>query len=190
MDLAQYFVTRHGQIHAAGEALLDSRTDEQIRSRPEGDQGSVAWRLWHAARVEDADFARLVKSEQLIAEQAWLERLNVTEDDAGKGLKETEAADLSSRIDLGGLRAYWEAVGKRTLDIVPELSPDDLDQQTGGRYAYLERTEDGLRTRVGMWVSQYRSGQEDPPGERRPRSLRAHLTLGHLNRHLRTSPQL
>ena len=38
-------------------------------------------------------------------------------------MADDEVADLSARLNLEGLRAYWGAVGERTVSVVEALRP-------------------------------------------------------------------
>jgi hypothetical protein len=56
-----------------------------------------------------------------------VERLNVPDADLGTGMTAEEVAELSARMDLDGLRAYWAQLEQRTRSIVRDLHPEDLD---------------------------------------------------------------
>src|SRR5688572_28481905 len=110
-------MTRYGPMRADGEGLFQGLTDEQIRTSPHPAVNSIAWLVWHMARAEDTAVNRLVaRRPPLISESEWPARLGVTRRDVGTAMTDDEVTDLSARIDLDGLRAYWRAVGERTLD--------------------------------------------------------------------------
>ena len=85
---------------------------------------SLAWLLWHMARVEDVAISRLVaRRPPLISDSEWLARLGASRRDVGTAMTDDEVADLSARLNLEGLRAYWGAVGERTVSVVEALRP-------------------------------------------------------------------
>jgi hypothetical protein len=122
MDALEFFRLRYDHAHTTmTDQLLDGLTDEQLRARPHG-VNSIAWLLWHLARCEDVGVNRLVADRsQLIDEEPWLARLNVPRRDIGTGMTGDEVAELSERIDLAALRAYWDALYRRTLETLSTL---------------------------------------------------------------------
>ena len=54
MDAVDFFLLRYEAIHRAlAHDLLERLTEPQIRTRPQPGVNTVAWLVWHAARVED-----------------------------------------------------------------------------------------------------------------------------------------
>ena len=121
MDALEFFALRYDTAHTSmTDQLLEGLTDEQLRARPHG-VNSIAWLLWHIARCEDVGVNRLVADRpQLIDAEPWLARLNAPRRDIGTGMTSDEVTDLSERVDLAALRAYWDALYRRTLAIVRE----------------------------------------------------------------------
>ncbi len=130
MDALQFFLTRHENLHGRhADRLAEGLTDEQIRMRPRGDVNSIAWLIWHMARCEDVGMNRfVVDRSQVLDEEGWLPRLGVSLRQYGTGMTDDEVGDFSIRVDVGALRAYWAAVGRRTTEVVGSLHPDALDE--------------------------------------------------------------
>ncbi len=145
MDAIQFFMTRHGAAHAEAAGLFTGLTDDQIRSCPHPAVNSIAWLLWHIARVEDVAINRLVaRRPMVIHEIDWLARLKVTRRDVGTAMTDEEVSDLSARIDLGGLRDYWHAVGERTVAVLRDVRPDDLDEVNDAEYVRRMCDDDAI----------------------------------------------
>ncbi len=178
MNAIQLFLSRYGAVHADAEALLDGLTEEQVRSCPHPAVNSIAWLLWHMARVEDIGVSRFVAHQpQLAHQEGWLERLNVTRRDVGTAMGDDEVAELSGRIDIVGLREYWRALAARTTAIVQELRPEDLDETVDPVYARQVAAEDEMFSSGGSWVVQVL--------ENRPRGvILAQMALTHHYGHL------
>jgi hypothetical protein len=68
-----------------------------------------------------------IDSAAQILDDHWSARLNVARRDAGTGMTMAEVIELSAKVHLPSLAAYWEAVGERTRDLVTSLRPSDLD---------------------------------------------------------------
>jgi uncharacterized damage-inducible protein DinB len=110
-------------------SLLDALTDEQIRSRPHVAANSIAWLLWHIARCEDVYMNRLLSDRpQVLEEEGWLARLDVNLRRMGTGMTDEEVAELSARINIPALRAYYDAVGRRATEVVASLRPETFDE--------------------------------------------------------------
>jgi hypothetical protein len=130
MDACQFYLIRHTRAHGPWtEERLANVPEEQLRLRPNPAVNSVAWLYWHVARVEDLAINRFVADRsQVLDDEEWMPRLGVYRRDLGQGMTFDEVDELSARVDLAALRSYWDAVGRRTADVVAALTPDDLDQ--------------------------------------------------------------
>jgi hypothetical protein len=139
MKAVEYFLAQHAWGHAAAvsgaaegttiDRLLEGLTDQQVRSVPAGLTNSIAWIIWHMARIEDVTINVFVaEQEQLIVSGGWAERLGVGGIDIGTGMGDVEVADLGSRIDLSTLMLYRAAVGRQTRSLAMALRPSDLDR--------------------------------------------------------------
>jgi len=62
-----------------------------------------------------------------VLDDGWKSRLGVDRPDFGIGMTGAEVTALTTRIDLGALRAYRDAVGLRTRDVVSGFKPQDWD---------------------------------------------------------------
>ena len=105
-------------------------TEEMARCIPRGSDHSIAWCIWHLARIEDVTMNLLVAgSPQLLHRDDWLKRIGVTVRDTGNAMDKASVARLSAAIDIEALRAYRLAVGRRTREIVKRLEPQELRQK-------------------------------------------------------------
>ncbi|MCK4899059.1 MAG: hypothetical protein KAS38_09795, partial [Anaerolineales bacterium] len=91
---------------------------------------SIAWNIWHIARIEDVAMNMLVAGSPQILEQSnWSERMKIVVRDTGNAMSEEGVANLSRTIDIKGLREYRLTVGRGTRQIVKQLQPEDLKQK-------------------------------------------------------------
>jgi hypothetical protein len=129
MDLSQIFFERYDPLcnfYLAG--FWESVPHDLMRQRPHPQINSIAWILWHLARVEDAGLNRFVVSgEQVLDEEPWMERMHLPWRHNGGEMTFAEVDELSQRVDLSALQAYSQAVQRRTRHIVSQLTLDDLD---------------------------------------------------------------
>ncbi|MCL4861833.1 MAG: DinB family protein [Caldilineaceae bacterium] len=129
MDLPQLFLQRHDVLYDfwLGE-LWQAVPEALMRQRPHPRVNSIAWNLWHLARVEDAGLNRFVVDRpQVLDEGGWMERMDLPWRHHGSGMTFAEVDELSQRVDLPALQGYLEAVRVRTGQIVTQLAWDDLD---------------------------------------------------------------
>jgi hypothetical protein len=128
---------QHAQVHAATLAptglysfedeVLNGLRPEQIRGRPAGESNSIAWLLWHCARIEDVTTNLLIASQpQVLEGEGWLARLNIPRADVGTAMSDEQVAEVTSRIDLAALLAYRQAVGRNTRQMLQALPPERL----------------------------------------------------------------
>ena len=134
------FLSHHAMLHSAKMAqtetwsfeddILNDMTEDKIRRIPRNCEHSVAWCIWHIARIEDVTMNMLVAgSPQVLDQKAWTERMNVSVHDTGNSMDDHSMAALSAEINVEELRAYRVAVGRRTQDIVQQLKPEELKQK-------------------------------------------------------------
>jgi hypothetical protein len=134
------FLHQHAMLHSAQmaqtepwsfeDAILDDMTEERIRRIPQNCEHSVAWCIWHTARIEDVAMNLLVAGRpQILHRDKWLERMKMTVGDTGNAMDEQSMAALSATIDVDALRAYRLAVGRGTREIVQQLGPETLKQK-------------------------------------------------------------
>ena len=159
MDVRDLFLDQHAAMHSAAvggnkmsaaERTFAGLSDEQMRVRPREDLNSVAWLMWHIARAEDIFLNTILGGRtQLFDDESWARRLAVTRRDFGIGMSGAEVTELTGQIELGALREYRDAVGRRTRDVVGGFKPQDWEgtvtvdavQRAAGEGAFGVRTE-------------------------------------------------
>jgi hypothetical protein len=158
MDTRQFFLYRHASAHEGSTELLFNDTDEHIRSRPHPSVNSIVWLFWHIARTEDLAINRFVGDRnQVLDDEEWMPRLGIYRRDIGTGMTYAEVDDLSEQVNLEALRAYWGSVGRRTVAVVTELTPDDLDRVNEGAHVRRVVFDEGAiqgehrEAAVGIW---------------------------------------
>jgi len=134
------FLSQHAMVHSASLArtklwsyedeLFVGATEETIRRIPPGGEHSIAWILWHLARIEDVTMNMLVAgTPQLFLRDEWARRIKTKTQYTGNAMDEETIANLSWTIDIDELRAYRLAVGRSTRQIVITLTPEELKQK-------------------------------------------------------------
>jgi hypothetical protein len=140
-EAIQRFLVQHARLHSAqaapGEAdwsyedaLLDDLTEDQFRHIPPGEEHSIAWIVWHLARIEDAAMNLLVAGdEQVFTAGRWQERIQAPISDSANETSRLQVEALSAAVDLPALRLYRVAVARKTRQIVRALPLEALPQK-------------------------------------------------------------
>lgn len=109
------------------EELWQGLSEADFRIILEGGEHSIAWCLWHLARIEDMTMNLLVAGNpQVISQDDWRKRLHAPILDTGNLISDENVRALSAQVDFAVLREYRSAVGKSTRMVVAGLSPTDL----------------------------------------------------------------
>jgi len=123
------FYKQHAQLHSADMAsadlwsyedeLLDDISPDQAKCVPINAEHSIAWVMWHIARIEDVAMNMLVAGEeQILLRDGWQTRLAIHPQDTGNAMPAPDVVKVSEEIDFQSLRAYRIAVGHQTRKIV------------------------------------------------------------------------
>jgi hypothetical protein len=134
------FLVQHAMVHSSRiskekfysfeDEIFRDATDEIIRRFPKNSGHSIAWIIWHLARIEDVTMNLLVANrQQVMTGDDWLRRMKIKVCNTGNGMSRKDVVDLSASVDIDALRAYRLAVGKETRIIVSRLKLDDLRQK-------------------------------------------------------------
>jgi uncharacterized damage-inducible protein DinB len=116
-------------LHRSFRNAAEGLTEEQLHFSPEGESHSIAWVLWHAARIEDLFVQQVFQGQpQLWAAGGWPAKTGLPEPGFGTGQPTADAKAL--RIgDLAALREYADAVAERTAALLDGLSDADLERE-------------------------------------------------------------
>lgn len=118
-------------------------------------KNSIAWHLWHIARIEDMTMNILIADDQqVLFSDSWLEKMNIEFVHSGNNMCEEEIAELSSRIDFDSLLAYRAAVGRKTRQVVSLLKPGQFKMKV--EVNRIKRLFDEKAvTQNASWLAEY-----------------------------------
>jgi hypothetical protein len=108
--------------------LTDDLTDEVSDYRPTPDANSIAWLIWHSARVQDIQLAGVAGVEQVWFRDGWVDRfgLDLPRNDTGYGHGPEQVAKVRASADL--LSGYYRAVHKLSLVYVASVTAGELSR--------------------------------------------------------------
>jgi uncharacterized damage-inducible protein DinB len=111
---------------AVYDATMGMSPDElAFRPYPEGN--SIAWLIWHLARIQDDHIAEVADAEQVWESGDWAPKFGLAPGsmDTGYGHTPEQVAAITVK-SAEVLTAYYDAVHERTLRYVRTLTDDDL----------------------------------------------------------------
>ena len=156
MDAVDFFLLRYEAIHRAlAHDLLERLTEPQIRTRPQPGVNTVAWLVWHAARVEDVGINRFITDGTQVLNDGWDRRLGVDRLDVGTGMDNAEVDRLSRQVDLGALRGYWDALTQRSLAVAATLRGQDLGDVVPADRVKRVCADEGAVAPGAEWLTEF-----------------------------------
>jgi hypothetical protein len=165
----QLFLRQHAAVHTAAvsgcpdwslqDEVLAGLPEEQYRACPRPGMNSIAWLLWHTARIEDITLSFLVfEQAQVLLREDWTARLGLPLRDVGAGMDESDVANLSRQISIRGLLDYRAAVGRNTQAAVVNLQAAQLKEIVPG--STVQRLEeDGSISARAPWLTAFYSNR-------------------------------
>ena len=129
MTAVDYLKQGLGFLHGAYRDALTGQSLTQLHFVPDGESHSVAWVLWHAARIEDLIIQGVGQSKPDLWRGAnWAERTGLPAKGFGTGQKTEEARAVGIQ-DLDAFADYQAAVAAATDEFIAALSDDDLTRE-------------------------------------------------------------
>lgn len=137
-EAKELFYDIHSKLHLSEmsgtatnevDMLLSDLQRNEYSIMPTIKDETIAWVLWHTARIEDLTINFLVAEGNQIFNSDWQKRLNVRITDTGNALTDEQIIDLSQSINIKELLNYRNEVGRKTRDIVKLLSTHDIKRR-------------------------------------------------------------
>jgi uncharacterized damage-inducible protein DinB len=128
MDVAELFLELYGRIVPLARAAVEGVDPERLTEPPAPGANTIAWLIWHVARVEDHHIAQVLDEEQIWVTGGWARRFGLDPDPSNTGYGHS-AADVvrvqPERPEV--LVEYLEAVDERARKFLEGLVAPDLD---------------------------------------------------------------
>lgn len=134
MDPAALLIESLGRVRESGLAVVDGLSADQLATRPAPDANSIAWLVWHLARVQDDHVAEVAGTEQVWTAQGYADRFGLPFDvrDIGYGHSSEEVGRVRADADL--LASYLSAVHAQTVAYLETVTEADLDRVVDRRW--------------------------------------------------------
>lgn len=135
MDVAALLVELYGRIPPLADRAVTGLSSDDLCRLPVEGTNSIGWLIWHLTRVQDHHTAEAFGIDQLWMTGGWPQRFGLSPDPDNIGYGHTPA-DVA-RVhpeDVAALTDYLGAVHARTLDLIVDLGPSDLDRIVDERW--------------------------------------------------------
>lgn len=128
MLTTELLIEAYGRIRGIVRSVLKDVSAEALVFRPDPEANTIAWLVWHLARVQDAQIAELGGAEQVWTAGGWFDRFRLPfgARATGYGQSPSDVGKLSASPEL--LVGYYDAVHARSIDYLRTLTDADLER--------------------------------------------------------------
>jgi hypothetical protein len=130
----------HAMVHSSDMSGLPIKTFEDelwegldentFRTSTNEKHRTIAYGIWHSTRIEDITMSLLVSGdEQVFNLGNWKDKINSNISDTGNAMTGKEILDFSKNINMQELRSYRVVVGRKTREIIKNLTYEDMKRK-------------------------------------------------------------
>jgi uncharacterized damage-inducible protein DinB len=133
MTIAELLADAFGRVHETVHEAVDGLTPGQLAFRPDSGSNSIAWLVWHLARIQDDHIADVAGTGQVWTAGAsgstWADRFGLPFGVSATGYGQGSEAVAAVQVRSGELlTGYYDAVHEETITFVEGLTEADLDR--------------------------------------------------------------
>jgi len=125
---AEILSEAYSRIRTVVHSALQGASPEVLTFRVDPGANTMAWLIWHLARVQDDHIAALLGQEQVWTAGGWVDRFGLPFDRGATGFRQSAADVAAVRADAELLQGYYDAVHARTTDYLATLVSEDFDR--------------------------------------------------------------
>lgn len=118
MNTADVLADMFGRIQESVHEVVEGLSEDDLGVRLDDGANSIAWLVWHLARVQDDHVADAAGLEQVWTAQGWAGRFGLPFADAETGYGQSAAQVARVRAGAALLTGYYDAVHEQTLGFV------------------------------------------------------------------------
>jgi len=135
MEIAALLLELYGRIPPLANDVVDGLDLATLTKVTAPDANTIAWLVWHSARVQDHHVAEILTADQIWVTDDWGRRFGLDADPSNTGYGHAArdvAAVRPERPEV--LVEYLEAVDRRTRTFLESLAAKDLDRIVDRRW--------------------------------------------------------
>lgn len=116
-------------IHRGFRGGPEGLSDEQLHFVPEGQSHSIAWTMWHGARIEELFIQQIFQGKPSEWDTGgWAEKTGLPAKGFGTGQSTEDAANVHI-TDLDAFKAYQAKVGELAFAFLDSLDEEGLKRE-------------------------------------------------------------
>ena len=128
MDVAGLLMELYGRILPIAREAIDGIDADDLTWQPGPDANTIAWLVWHSARVQDHHISELIDAEQIWTTGTWASTFGLDADPSNTGYGHAREEMLAVRPRSGAvLLDYLAATDERATSFLAGLDPTRLD---------------------------------------------------------------
>lgn len=129
METWEVLTDAFGRIDAAVSPVLAGMDPDKLNWRPGGTGNSIAWLIWHQARIQDEQIAQLAGIDGIWRAGGYAGRFGFSLDPDSTGYgHDSRQVDAVQVADAGLLREYHQAVLAQSLAFLRNLDSAEFDR--------------------------------------------------------------
>lgn len=135
MDVAPLLLELFGRVPPLAHQAVEGVAVDRLTESPGAGANTIAWLIWHLARVQDMHMAEILDGPQIWVADDWGPRFGLVSDphNSGYGHSPEQMAAVRPRGPVD-LLEYLDAVDSRTRAALEALTPGDLDRIVDRRW--------------------------------------------------------
>jgi hypothetical protein len=126
MTSAEILVDGFSRVREEVHAVVEGLSIDELTYRVDPDANSIAWLVWHLARVQDDHVADGFGLEQVWQREGWQQRFGLPFPPRAHGYGHGSDEVAAVRTDADLLVGYYDAVHAQTIGQVEKLTDTDL----------------------------------------------------------------
>jgi hypothetical protein len=135
VDVAALLLELYGRIPPLARDAVDGVDLAGLTEPPSPGANTIAWLVWHLARVQDHHVAELLGTPQIWVSGDWARHFGLHPDPSNTGYGHTAEEVATVRPERPeALLGYLDAVDRRTRTMLAPLTPADLDRIVDQRW--------------------------------------------------------
>jgi hypothetical protein len=132
---AELLIEAYGRIKDSVHRVVDGLDEETLTARVDPEANTIAWLVWHLARVQDDHVAGVAGTDQVWTSRGWAERFGLPFEDTAIGYgQSTEEVGQVRGIDADHLAGYYDDVHDASTTYLRGLTDADLDRVVDVRW--------------------------------------------------------
>lgn len=164
-EAKKVFLDIHKQLHLSNikereenevDRLFSDLNPWEYAVMPGKDDETIAWVVWHIARIEDLTMGILTGRGNQLFDEEWRRRIDSPIKDTGNAMTDEEIMVFSRQVNCKELLNYRMAVGERTREIVSQLTFEDMKRDVNEADLIKIREEGGVTSQKdSVWLLEF-----------------------------------